>query len=267
MPEKTCTRNSTTTTLNTDESVFEKLIGNSPAFRRQVEIAKKAAAIDLPVLITGETGTGKEVFARAIHEGSRRRRGPYVAENCSAVPPGLTESIFFGTESGAFTEAVIRKGLFEEADGGTLMLDELNSMPAYLQAKLLRAVQEGQLRRVGGVRDIAFDTRLIASLNEDPETLIREGLLRRDLYYRLNVIRIDLPPLRERKEDIPLYIEAFLREADEKYGKKFCGLNKNSVEKLIKREYPGNVRELRNLIEGAVAMSGGEGLLHLEDLD
>ena len=265
MREKTCTENSTITISNTNSSAFSRIIGASPAFSRQVRAAKKAAETDLPVLIAGETGTGKELFARAIHEGSRRCAGPYVAENCGAVPAGLTESIFFGTEAGAFTEAVSRPGLFEEADGGTLLLDELNAMPAYLQAKLLRALQENRLRRVGGCRDVLFDVRIVAALNEPPEELMRTGALRKDLFYRLNVIRIDLPPLRERREDIPLYVEAFLRRANEKYGRAVRGFDRASTAVLLGRPYPGNVRELSNVVEGAVAMSGGEEILHLDE--
>lgn len=234
--------------------------------RRQIKLAEKAAEVDLPVLITGETGTGKELFAKAIHSQSRRSEKPYLAENCSAVPKNLAESIFFGTAKGAFTQAETRPGLFELADGGSLLLDELNSMPFELQSKLLRTLQEGTVRRLGGVREISVDVRVMAALNEDVDILLRSGRLRRDLYYRLNVIHIDIPPLREHREDIPEYAAYFLQKYNKKYDKAFEGLAGDAIRELKKCNYPGNVRELENIIEGAVAMGGSGSLIKLKDL-
>lgn len=234
--------------------------------RKQIKLAEKAAEVDLPVLITGETGTGKEVFAKAIHSQSHRRKKPYLAENCSAVPKNLAESIFFGTAKGAFTQSETKPGLFELADGGSLLLDELNSMPFELQSKLLRTLQERTVRRLGGAREISVDVRVMAALNEDIEMLLKSGKLRRDLYYRLNVIHIDIPPLRQHREDIPEYIACFLKKFNKKYDKAFEGLAADAMKELKKRDYPGNVRELENIVEGAVAMGGGGKLIRLKDL-
>lgn len=252
--------------LNTEKMTFKDIIGESIAIKQQVILAKKASSVDLPVLITGETGTGKELFAKAIHSCGKRSKKPFIAENCGAVPYSLTESIFFGTEKGAYTESVTKMGLFELANGGTLLLDELNSMPFELQSKLLRTLQEGTVRRLGGKNEIPIDVRTIAIINENPETLIREGRLRKDLYYRLNVIRINVPPLRERCEDIPLYIDFFLRKYNEKYSKNYEGIAPTAIAELKKRDYPGNVRELENIIESAVAMGGSTNILKLKDL-
>jgi len=262
--EKICTKSSTIMKSNISRGGFDRILGKAEIFQRQIELAKRAAENDLPVLISGETGTGKDLVARAIHESGARRAGPFIAENCGAVPENLLEGVFFGTEKGAFTEAVTRPGLFEEADGGTLFLDELNSMPIYLQSKLLRALQEFSIRRIGGSREIPFDVRLITAVNETPESLMETGRLRKDLYYRINVIRIQLPPLRERKEDIPLYVEYFLKEANEKYGKEAEGFDSPSMDALTKFSYPGNVRELKNMVESAVALSTDEKILRLD---
>lgn len=246
------------------ENAFEAIIGSNQIFRRQIETARRAAANDLPVFITGETGTGKDIVARAIHRAGRRKHAPYIAENCGAVPENLAESIFFGTERGAFTEAITKPGLFEEAEGGTIFLDELNSMPVYLQAKLLRALQENTLRRIGGIRDITFDVRVVSAVNEPPELLMKTGRLRPDLYYRLAAVRIDLPPLRQRREDIPLLAAHFLAAANEKYGKNVRGFDSNSMDLLMKMDYPGNVRQLQNIVESATAMSLAEEILSLD---
>lgn len=195
--------------LNIEKMTFDNIIGDSLEINQQILLAEKAAETDLPVLITGETGTGKELFAKAIHYTSKRRENPFIAENCSAVPKNLFESIFFGTAKGAYTGSCEKTGLFELAQNGTLLLDELNSMPFELQPKLLRTLQEGTVRRLGGYNEISVDVRIIAILNEDPEMLIRRCELRRDLYYRLNVIHIHVPPLREHRKDIPLYVNFF----------------------------------------------------------
>lgn len=252
--------------LNTEKTTFKSIIGDSRILRQQIQLAERAAKVDLPLLITGETGTGKELFAKAIHYHSNRRENIYLAENCSAVPKGLAESIFFGSEKGAFTQAEARQGLFELAKGGTLLLDELNSMPFELQSKLLRTLQEKTVRHLGGCREIPIDVRVITAMNEEPETMISRGLLRRDLYYRVNVIRIDIPPLREHREDIPQYVDYFLSKYNVKYGKSFEGLQASAMSELKKRDYPGNVRELENIIAGAVAMTDSAAILRLKDL-
>lgn len=252
--------------LNIEKMTFDNIIGNSFEINQQILLAEKAAETDLPVLITGETGTGKELFAKAIHYTSKRRENPFIAENCSAVPKNLFESIFFGTAKGAYTGSCEKTGLFELAQNGTLLLDELNSMPFELQPKLLRTLQEGTVRRLGGYNEISVDVRIIAILNEDPEMLIRRCELRRDLYYRLNVIHIHVPPLREHRKDIPLYVNFFLRKYNEKYCKNFKGFASNVMTELKKREYPGNVRELENIIESAVAMGGDGTILKMKDM-
>lgn len=252
--------------LDTEKMTFDKLIGESAAFKKQIEIAKKAAQVDAPVLITGETGTGKELFAKTIHCRSARGKRPYVAENCGAVPRELVESVFFGTQRGAFTQAVSKAGLFEMADGGSLLLDELNSMPPDLQPKLLRALQEGVVRRLGGTREIHFDVRMMAAMNESADAVLQQGRLRRDLFYRLNVIPIRIPPLRERREDIPLYAEYFLEKFNRKYHKRLEGFHFDAIAELKQRSFPGNVRELENLVEAAVLMCSGTGMIGISDL-
>lgn len=197
--------------ISSDFTTFSNIIGLSPKFLKAVEIAKKASRSSSTVLIYGETGTGKEVFARCIHNESVRKNKPFVAVNCAALPESLLEGILFGTVKGGFTGAIDRPGLFEQANGGTLLLDEINSMPISLQAKLLRVLQESYVRRIGGLKDIPIDVRVIATTNEDPYTAILNGKFRKDLYYRLSVINITIPPLRERKEDIALFVKYFIK--------------------------------------------------------
>lgn len=249
-----------------EKLTFKDIIGEGTELKKAIMLAKKAAALDLPVLLIGETGTGKELFARAIHSQGQRAEKIYLAENCGAIPKNLVEGIFFGTEKGAFTQSTTRMGLFELADGGTLLLDELNSMPLELQAKFLRTLQEGTIRRIGGIKEIPVNVRLIAAMNEDPEDMIRNGTLRRDLFYRLSVIRIEIPPLRKHKDDIPLYIEYFLKKFNDRYDKNCKELTATALVALQNREYPGNVRELENIIEAAVAMSDDAQILDLNDL-
>ncbi|MGN0722283.1 MAG: sigma 54-interacting transcriptional regulator [Anaerovoracaceae bacterium] len=252
--------------LNTNKVTFQDIIGEAEIFKQQINIAKRAAAIDAPVLITGETGTGKEMFAKAIHCQSARSKEPYIAENCAAIPFTLAEGILFGTQKGAFTQAISREGLFEYANGGTLLLDELNSMPVLMQAKILRCLQEHTVRRVGGSKDIPFDVRIMATVNENINELLSGGRLRMDLYYRINVIRINIPPLRSHKEDIPLYVEHFLDEANKTYNKYISGFSFNAMRELNNKDYPGNIRELHNLVMGAVAMSSGVDIIRTKDL-
>lgn len=237
---------------------FDDLAGESPKFIEVIERAKKAAQNDATVFIYGETGTGKELFAQSIHYASKRKNKPFLAQNCAALPESLLEGILFGTTKGGFTGATDRAGLFEQASGGTLLLDEINSMPFELQGKLLRVLQERYIRRVGGTRDIPIDTRIIATVNESPQKLIEEGKLRRDLYYRLNVVGISIPPLRERMSDIPLLVELFLKRCNKQFEKNLTNIEKKAIEKLNSYDYPGNVRELENIIVQAVSMADEE---------
>ncbi|MDY6038501.1 MAG: sigma 54-interacting transcriptional regulator [Eubacterium sp.] len=237
---------------------FDDLAGESPKFIEVIERAKKAAQNDATVFIYGETGTGKELFAQSIHYASKRKNKPFLAQNCAALPESLLEGILFGTTKGGFTGATDRAGLFEQASGGTLLLDEINSMPFELQGKLLRVLQERYIRRVGGTRDIPIDTRIIATVNESPQKLIEEGKLRRDLYYRLNVVGISIPPLRERMSDIPLLVELFLKRYNKQFEKNLTNIEKKAIEKLNSYDYPGNVRELENIIVQAVSMADEE---------
>ena len=235
------------------------LIGQSRAMRTLQRTIESLASSDASAILTGESGTGKEVTARAIHAGSARRDKPFIAINAAAIPEGLVESEVFGHEQGAFTGATrSRPGVFELANGGTLFLDEIAEMPIALQPKLLRVLEEGQARRLGGSRDVKFDVRVLAATNRNPAQAIRDGRLREDLYYRLNVFELVLPPLRERREDIALLAQHFVREFGRKHGVEVEGVGDAAREQLEAHSWPGNVRELRNVIERAtiVARSG-----------
>lgn len=240
---------------------FDSIIGKNKEFAAVIERAKRAATNGASVFIYGETGTGKELFSQSIHYASDRKNKPFLAQNCAALPPALLEGILFGTAKGGFTGAVDRAGLFEQASGGTLLLDEVSAMPYDLQSKLLRVLQEDYVRRVGGTKDIPVDTRIIATVNERPQKLMDEGKLRKDLYYRLNVVNIAIPPLRDRIDDVPLLVEAFLAKYNEKYDKQLWMVADSVLEKLMEYDYPGNVRELDNIIVQAVSMAGGEHIL------
>jgi DNA-binding NtrC family response regulator len=232
-----------------------ELVGASRSMQevmRQVEMAAPSTA---PVLITGETGSGKEVVARTIHRLSPRADRPFVAINCSAIPESLMESEIFGHERGAFTGAAERRlGCFELAHGGTLLLDEIGEMPAPTQAKLLRVLEDHKVRRLGSKVETAVDVRVLAATNKNPEQAVADGRMRQDLYFRLNVFHIHLPPLREHKEDLPLLVERLLEELSEKHGKKISGLGADVMEIFQSYPWPGNIRELRNALErGAIA--------------
>jgi two-component system response regulator HydG len=234
---------------------FREIIGESPAIKRVTDLISRIASSDAGVLITGESGTGKELIARAIHERSERR-GPFVALNCAAMPEQLLESELFGHVRGAFTDAKIsRAGLFVEADGGTLLLDEIGEMPLTMQTKLLRALEERKVRPVGGTREVPFDARIVAATNKDLESEVAEGRFREDLFYRINVVRIETPPLRARGNDILLLAQVFLQRASERSGKAVTGMVKEAAEKLVTYPFPGNVRELVNAMERAVALA------------
>src|SRR5574341_748512 len=217
------------------------LVGQSPAMRQVYEVIAKVADSPSTVLVTGESGTGKELVAQALHRGSSRRDKPLIKVNCAAIPKDLVESELFGYEKGAFTGAVGSKpGRFELADGGTLFLDEIGEIPLEMQVKLLRALQESEFERVGGVKTIRVDVRLIASTNRELEKQIEAGTCREDPYYRLNVVHIHLPPLRERREDIPLLVNHFVRRYDERLKKNVQGIDDAALERFLSRPWPGN---------------------------
>lgn len=245
---------------------FDDIIGKSLQIRNTKELSKMVSQTDSNVLIIGESGTGKEMFSQSIHNASNRRCKPYVVENCAALPATLLESLLFGTAKGAFTGAIDRQGLFEQADGGTLVLDEINSMPLSLQAKFLRAIQEKRFRPVGGEKEINVDVRLIAITNEDPLKLIEEGKLREDLFYRLSVVNLFVPPLRDRgAEEIMLLADYFIDDISKSMGKKDITMSKEAESFICKYHWPGNVRELANALEGAINLlnDGGEITLDL----
>jgi two-component system NtrC family response regulator len=234
----------------------EGIIGESGAMQEVLSVVRRVAASDATVLIRGESGTGKELIARAIHYASPRAPQALVKVNCAALAESLLETELFGHERGAFTGAVAaRKGRFELADGGSLFLDEIGDLPAHLQVKLLRVLQEREFERVGSSRPIKVDVRLLAATHRNLEALVREGRFRDDLYYRINVVTISLPPLRERREDLPPLIDHFLRVFAGKNGKSIRGLTREAREALLRYDYPGNVRELENLIERAVVLT------------
>ncbi|WP_242346755.1 sigma-54-dependent transcriptional regulator [Anaeromyxobacter terrae] len=234
------------------------MIGGGPAMQRLFELVRRAAPSEGRVLVTGENGTGKELVARALHESSRRKSGPFVKLNCAAVPADLIESELFGHERGAFTGAVAaRRGKFELADGGTLFLDEVGDMPAAMQAKVLRVLQEGEFERVGGAHTLKVDVRVVAATNKDLPAEVQAGRFREDLYYRLNVVPVHAPPLRERKEDIPALATHFLAEACERNGRRPMRLERDALAALQAHEWPGNVRELRNLLERLAILCDG----------
>ena len=235
---------------------YSKLLGESPVMKRLFEELRRVAETDASILITGESGTGKELVAKALHEQSRRNSGPFVAINCAALPESLLESELFGHKRGAFTDALAdKRGLFLQADGGTLFLDELGEFPLPLQPKLLRVLEERSVRPVGGEKEARFDVRLISATNRDLDTAVEEKRFREDLYFRINVIQIKLPPLRSRGTDILLLAQHCLEEFAISNGKQVVGLTDATAQKLMDYAWPGNVRELRNAIQRAVALT------------
>lgn len=249
---------------------LENVIGTSEPMQRLFSIVHRVAPTDASVFIRGESGTGKELIARAIHQKSGRSGAEFVAINCAAFPENLLESELFGHEKGAFTGAGIQKrGLMEVASGGTFFLDEVCEMDLDLQAKLLRALQERSIRRVGGETEIPVNIRVIAASNRDPLEAVAEGRLRQDLYFRLNVVPIEVPPLRERREDIPLLVESFLRRYAEKYSRNAetpLRFSQDAIRALIRYSWPGNVRELQNVVERVVSLSLPGQVIELADL-
>ena len=236
----------------------EEILGESPAIREVRQLVEKLAPTRTTVLVTGESGTGKEVVARSIHARSDRRDQPFVAINCGAIPEGLIESELFGHEKGSFTGAVDAKaGLFEVAGSGTLFLDEVGELPLHVQVKLLRALQEKRARRVGGSADIAFSARVIAATNRALEAEVKAGRFREDLFYRLNVIQLRMPPLRERRSDIPAFLEFFLQRFTAELGRGEAAFSPEALEILFAWQWPGNIRELANVVERAATLSDG----------
>ncbi|HUQ91093.1 MAG TPA: sigma-54 dependent transcriptional regulator [Bryobacteraceae bacterium] len=243
------------------QGVLGELVGSSPAMRAVYSLISQVAPTTASVLITGESGTGKELVARAIHRLSARSGGPFVAINCAALPESLIESELFGHEKGAFTGAVERRaGCFEQAHHGTALLDEIADMPLVTQAKLLRVLEEGKVRRLGGKSDLPVEVRVVAATNRPPEKAIKDKHLREDLYYRLNVFHIVLPPLRDRKDDLPAISEAILANINQKHGCRVSGVHPEVLEGFRRASWPGNVRQLRNVLERA-AIVAGEGAI------
>ena len=247
-------------------SMFEEVVGTSKALKAVLSRIAKVAPTDSTVLITGETGTGKELFARAIHKRSDRPERAFVSVNCAALAPSLISSELFGHEKGAFTGATQRRaGRFEMADGGTIFLDEVGELPPDVQVALLRVLQEREFERVGGTQSVHVDVRVIAATNRDLKTAIAHGAFRQDLFYRLNVFPIEAPPLRERNDDIVMLVEYFVQRYASRAGKNIRSIDKKSVDLLQSYGWPGNIRELQNVIERSVILSSGD-VLSVDEL-
>lgn len=252
--------------INLEEDIKAGIIGNSLSMQTVYKRIGQVSSSDVTVLITGESGTGKELIARAVHKNSLRNNKPFIAVNCSAIPENLIESELFGHEKGAFTGANQQRiGYFEQCDSGTIFLDEIGDMPLAAQTKILRALQEGELLRVGGSDVIKVDVRIIAATNKSIESMVKEGTFREDLYYRLNVVRIELPPLRERKEDIPLLINFLLKKVPKNNQGVAEVVASDAMAALTEYEWPGNVRELENVMHRSAVLSQGDSIL-LKDL-
>lgn len=242
------------TKWNMAKYTFLDIIGENKEMLDLKKNALKAAKTNAPVLIYGDTGTGKELLVHAIHNSSNRKDKPFIAQNCAALPANLLEGILFGTVKGGFTGAEDRQGLFELADSGTLFLDEINSMPLELQSKLLRVLQDNSIRAIGGTKNTDVDVRIIAATNIHPEEAVKQKILRKDLYYRLNVIGFGIPPLKERKDDIPILVNHFIKKFNDKLNKSVKGISKQVMHMFNSYSWDGNVRELENLIEGIMSI-------------
>lgn len=250
-----------------EKGVLGSLIGTSHKMQELFSLVEQVAPNNVSVLITGESGTGKELVARTLHDLSPRKSKPFVAVNCAAIPETLIESEIFGHEKGAFTGALERRaGCFELAEGGTLLLDEIGEMPIGTQAKLLRVLEERKLRRLGSKVESSIDVRVLAATNKIPEEAVAAGELRADLFYRLNVFNIQMPPLREHKDDIPVIVESMLKDMNQKHGKHIAGMGQDMLERMMEYDWPGNVRELRNTVERAVILCAEDGYLSAEHL-
>jgi DNA-binding NtrC family response regulator len=245
---------------------FDSIVGKSKKIRGVYDVIEKVLDNDAIIFIYGESGTGKELIARAIHFNGARKHKPFIAVNCASIPENLLESELFGHEKGAFTDAVTQKlGMFELANGGTIFLDEISDLKLDMQAKLLRALEEREIRRLGGENVIKVDVRIISATNVNLKKAVEEGKFREDLYYRLNVVPVNIPPLRERKEDIKLLIDHFLKTYNKIFRKNISGLTGQVLARLTEYSWPGNIRELKNIIERIVALKG-EGVIAIEDL-
>ncbi|WP_156177604.1 sigma-54-dependent Fis family transcriptional regulator [Bacillus sp. SA1-12] len=244
---------------------WDDLITNCDSMKKVINQGKRAAISSSPVMVYGETGTGKELLVQSIHNASLRKSGPFIAQNCSSLPESLLESILFGTTKGSFTGAVDRAGLFELAHGGTLFLDEIHTMPLDFQAKLLRVLEDGVIRRVGGTESYIVDVRIIVAMNEHPYHCMEKKLLRSDLFFRLNVFFIELPPLRERDGDIPLLVGHFIKKYNYLFNKLVIHIDDQVLSRLVKHQWQGNVRELEHTIEYAMNMAEGD-ILTIKDL-
>ncbi|MBM7603766.1 arginine utilization regulatory protein [Metabacillus crassostreae] len=231
---------------------WNDIISGSKSMDKVIELGRKAAKSSSPVMVYGETGTGKELLVQSIHNASPRNKGPFIAQNCSSLPESLLESILFGTKKGSFTGAIDRAGLFELAHGGTLFLDEIHTMPLEFQTKLLRVLEDGVIRRVGGIESYMVDVRVIVAMNEHPLLCMKKKILRSDLYYRLNVFFVELPPLREREEDIILLIHHFIKKYNYQFNKLVLKIEPKAIEQLKIYQWPGNIRELEHCIEFAM---------------
>lgn len=233
---------------------FVDIIGQNSKMLKLKAMALRASQTSSPVLIYGETGTGKELLVQSIHNASGRKNKPFIAQNCAALPANLLEGILFGTVKGGFTGAEDRPGLFELANGGTLFLDEINSMPLELQAKMLRVLQDGSIRRLGSTKTVDVDVRVITATNTEPEEAMKEKLIRKDLFYRLSVINLKIPALRDRKDDIPVLVEYFIEKYNEKLGASVQDISKEALEIFNKYDWPGNIRELEHVIQGILSI-------------
>jgi len=254
-------------TIGEKEKLPADMVGNSPGFRAAYGLLKQAASSQITVLLLGETGVGKEMFARCLHESGPRRERPFVAINCAAIPHELVEAELFGVERGAYTGALVsRHGRFERADGGSLFLDEIGELPLPAQSKLLRVLQEGEIERLGDQKTRKINVRIIAAANGDLQRLVKEGRFRSDLYYRLNAYQIDIPPLRERKEDVSVLAKRFLEKYSAIHGKKLRGFTDKAKRALLTYAWPGNIRELQNMIERGVILAPGGTRIEVDHL-
>jgi len=251
-------KNTNNKNKNMANYTFLDIIGHSKEMQKIKSLGLRASESDSPVLISGPTGTGKELIVQSIHNSSKRKNQPFIAQNCAALPNNLLESILFGSVKGSFTGAENRAGLFELANGGTLFLDEINSMPIELQAKLLRVLQDGRLRRVGASTTIDIDVRIVSAINAPLNKVLELGQLRSDLFYRLSVITFEVPPLKERVEDIPLLVDYFIKKYNEKCNKFFSYISSEVLKIFMDYEWPGNVRELEHTIESVISLYDGE---------
>lgn len=245
---------------------FDSIVGDDPELKHAVNMAIMASATSSPVMLYGETGAGKELFAQAIHNQSDRRKQRYTPINCAAIPENLLEGILFGTSKGAFTGAQNKAGLFERTNGGTLFLDEVNSMPAALQTKILRVIQEHKVRRLGALEEIAIDLKIVSSINREPHLAIEEHSLRSDLFYRLGVVFIPIPPLRERVGDLEKLVRHFIDKHNRAMGKRISGVGDDVMTFFQNYHWPGNVRELEHLIEGAMNLVGQDDVIRLQHI-